>query len=182
MKAVPALCLLLGIGCATTVRDLPVGEPPPPGQGLIAGRVDFGRLSVRGFADGASLAIEPRHTTFLVALPPGTYAITGFGAYQPKNEQVTFEAVAGQALYIGDFMRAANKEGQLVVAVHDSLDGAIRELRRRYGDDLPIVQAGLVQSNLERPDGTFLIAVYREEPRVHSSFGIAIGGVGVSFR
>jgi hypothetical protein len=178
VRRLALLSCLAAAGCATSVKDWSAEQPLEPGYALLAGRLQHDRLLVEGPA-GQEFDIRPAAETFLVALPVGTYVVRGFSELESVDDSVSFEAVAGRALYIGDFGPVANREGLLVVPVYDERGATVEELRDRYGARLPDVDPGLVRSAVDIIGDHFLIRVARPEPsRVTYSIGFGFGSYG----
>ncbi len=168
-----ACAFLLGLcaACATTVPDYPLDRDPDPAHALVAGSTDFEKVHVHQQGTGGEFNLRPSHREFLVALPPGTYVFAAFDEYEPTDDRVTFVARAGEALYIGSFLRDRDSDGNVKVVVADTMQEVESALVQRYGIKVPELKRELARSSLAPADGDFSIRVDRDAPRVRWAFG-----------
>ena len=177
--AVSFLAALLA-ACATTVRDLPPGALSYEKAGLVAGRLAFEgsgispSLKLRSL-QGRTYVVRPEHATFLVAVPPGTYRVTGFGGYRIRDDTITLQAVTGEARYVGSFLAARDANGEMRVLVRDEFADVFETLQARGDDGVLRIERGLVASALVPiGPGDLVIAVERQ-PRYYPWWSISVG-------
>jgi len=130
------LAPLLLLACASGRDSLPEGAPIPPGHGLVVGRFDFSRINwkpVMGLdgPDGRAYVLAPKAPLFAIPLPPGRYEIGSIHEYRPEGEELFFEVVAGEAVYIGTWVGVLGLDAEL----RDERGDVAAELARRWGVD-----------------------------------------------
>ena len=172
--------LLLGLcaACATTVRDYSMDSEPDPGQALVAGFTDFNLVHVHQQGTGGEFNLRPSNREFLVSLPPGTYVLAAFDRYKPTDDRATFNARAGEAIYIGSFLREKDKDGNVKVVVADNMPDVVSALVKRYGVKVPELTREIARSSVGATNGGFSIKVRRDRPRAYWVFGFSWGHHG----
>ena len=172
--------LLLGLcaACATTVRDYPMDSEPDPAQALVAGFTDFNLVHVHQQGTGGEFNLRPSNREFLVSLPPGTYVLAAFDRYKPTDDRATFNARAGEAIYIGSFLREKDKDGNVKVVVADNMPDVESALVKRYGVKVPELTREIARSSVGATNGGFSIKVRRDRPRAYWVFGFSWGHHG----
>lgn len=169
--------LLLGLcaACATTVRDYSMDREPDPAQALVAGFTEFETVHVHQQGTGSEFNLRPSNREFLVSLPPGTYVLAAFDRYEPTDDRVTFNARAGEAIYIGSFLKRKDADGNIKVVVADTMRDVESALVKRYGVKVPELTREVARSSVAPTDGDFAIKVHRDRTRVNWVFGFSWG-------
>jgi hypothetical protein len=183
-----ALFLLVCAACTTTLRDVPPSRKPDATKAMIAARMDFAGTQIEPVLrlrslQGQEMKVRPEYMTFLVELPPGSYALERVGDYVPKTDSLTFEAKTGVINYIGSLHAGRNAYGDLILVVENEMMTIAEELVDRYGPELPDMVPGLVRSALVPVDGEIrklevpLARVAPSYPPVSFSVGLGFYGV-----
>ena len=151
---------------------------PDPGQALVAGFTDFNLVHVHQQGTGGEFNLRPSNREFLVSLPPGTYVLAAFDRYKPTDDRATFNARAGEAIYIGSFLREKDKDGNIKVVVADNMPDVESALVKRYGVKVPELTREIARSSVGATHGGFSIKVRRDRPRAYWVFGFSWGHHG----
>ena len=170
--------LLLGLcaACATTVRDYSMDSEPDPAQALVAGFTDFNLVHVHQQGTGGEFNLRPSNREFLVSLPPGTYVLAAFDRYKPTDDRATFNARAGEAIYIGSFTKKRDGDGNIQVVVADAMPDVESALVKRYGVKVPELTREIARSSVVPTDGAaFTIKVHRDRTQTYWVFGFSFG-------
>jgi hypothetical protein len=183
-----ALLLIACAACTTTLRDVPPSRKPDATKAMIAARMDFAGTQIEPVLrlrslQGQEVKVRPEYKTFLVELPPGSYALQRVGNYVPKADSLTFEAKTGVINYIGSFHAGRSAYGDLLLVVENEMMKIAEELVDRYGPELPDMVPGLLRSALVPVDGEIsrlevpLARVAPSYPPVSFSVGLGFYGV-----
>lgn len=186
MRAV-ALLLTFCAACTTTLRDVPPSRKPDPTKAMIAARMDFNGTEIEPVLrlrslQGQKMKVRPEYKTFLVELPPGSYALERIGDYAPKADSLTFEAKTGVIHYIGSLQAGRDAYGDLQLVVENEMLAIAEELVDRYGPELPDVVPGLLRSALVPVEGEIaklvvpLARVAPSYPPIAFSLGLGFYG------
>lgn len=182
------LFLVACAACTTTLRDVPPSRKPDPTKAMIAARMDFAGTQIEPVLrlrslQGQAMKVRPEYKTFLVELPPGSYALERVGDYVPKADSLTFEATAGVIHYIGSLHAGRNAYGDLELVIENEMMAIAEELVDRYGPELPDVLPGLPRSALAPVDGEvakLVVPLARVAPSYPPlAFSVGLGFYGV---
>jgi len=170
VRTAAAPLLLALAACASTVKDLPAAGPDAKGQALLAARLAFEGSSVLPSlhlesSEGKYFVIRPEESTFLVAIPEGTYTIAQFGRHAPRGVRLSIEARKGEARYVGTFAPILREGGALSMTIVDERAEVEAKLRKRYGADTPALATALAETVVKRLDPAAPLVVALEEVR-----------------